>query len=302
MVVKNLAPGSYIVTFSNTGYETLRAEISVSKYGLVGCVKVEGGSCDSTSPGSVKITGTLSVLGTLKPTVAPPPPKKGYLSVSSTPSGASIDVNGMAIGKTPVTGYELTTGSKIVTLRLSGYTPEERSVTITDGESATVDVTLTPISTEEEGFLFVTSVPSGANVSIGGVSIGTTPIDSYGLSAGSKTVTIALDGYETATRDVTIVAGESATVDVTLVESEVPTDIGGWIDEVNVSALTRDHALYVYYASTGASGAADAVYATLSPKPSPIDPLLATRENGLGIYYYSIGAMGAGNTLTGCNY
>jgi len=89
---------------------------------------------------------------------------------------------------------------------------------------------------------------------------------------------------------------------VTLTEVVVPTDIGGWIDEVSVGALTRDHALYVYYLSTGASGAAEAVYTTLSPKPARIDPLLASRENGLGIYYYSIGAMSAGNALTGCNY
>jgi len=299
MVVKNLAPGSYIVTFSNTGYETLRAEISVSKEGLIGCVKVEGGgSCDSLAPGSVKITGTLSALGTLKPIGVPP--VNGYLSVSSTPSGASIDVNGMSIGKTPVTGYELATGSKLVTLRLSGYTPEERSVTITDGETATIDVTLSPLPVEEEGFLFVTSVPSGANVSIGGISIGTTPIDNYGLPAGSKTVTISMSGYETATRAVTIVAGETATIDVTLVE-EVTT-IGGWIDEVNVSALNRDHWMYVYNITIGATGAADALYATLSPKPSPINPILATRDNWMGLYNYSIGAMAAGNALTGCNY
>jgi len=302
MGVKNLKAGSYIVTFSNAGYDTLSAEILVSASGVT-CVKVDaGGSCGSTTPPGVNMISAWSVLGTLKLKEAPPPPKKGYLSVASTPVGASVDVNGVDIGKTPVSAYELDAGDKVVTLRLSGYEPSENAVKIVADETATLDVTLTPIAVEEEGFLSVTSSPSGANVAVGGANIGSTPIDKYGLKVGPKTVTISLAGYKPAKEEVTIAAGETATVSVTLEEEEVPTDICGWIDEVGVGSLTRDYWLYVYSLTIGAAEMAELYYEGLSPKPSRLDPLLATRDNWLALYSYSIGAIEMGNTYSGCSY
>ena len=81
-----------------------------------------------------------------------------------------------------------------------------------------------------------------------------------------------------------------------------PVEIGSWIDESGVTNLTPSHAMYVYYLSQGATGAADTKYAGLSPKPSRMDPSIATVDNAMGIFYYSQGAMGAGNAKTGCNY
>ena len=75
-----------------------------------------------------------------------------------------------------------------------------------------------------------------------------------------------------------------------------------WIDESGVTSLTLNHALYVFYLSEGATGAADAKYNILSPKPSRLNPALATLDNALGVFYYSEGAMSAGNVKTGCNY
>ena len=304
MPIRNLKPGNYIVAFTNDGYETLSAEILVSSSGVT-CIKVTGGSCGSTTPPGVNITSPWLVFGTLKPKEAPPPPPppaKGYLSISSAPLGASVDVNGIGIGRTPVTRHELTTGSKLVTLRLSGYKPEEKGVTILENETADLFVSLSAIAPSEEGFLTVTSVPTGASVSLGGVSIGSTPITAYGLPAGAKVVSVSLSGYATATRDVTIVAGETFPIAVTLGEAVVPTTIGGWIDEVGVTALTRDHWLYAYYLSIGATDLAAINYPNLVPKPSPMATELATRENWLALYYYSIGATDLGNLNTGCNY
>lgn len=303
VVTKNLKAGSHIITFSAPGYDTLRAEILVSSSGVT-CIKVEGdGSCGSTTPPGVNMTGIWSVFGTLKPIAAPPPPETGYLSVTSTPTGANVSVDGTPIGTTPISLYELPIGSPTVSLTKSGYTPVSQPTTITAGETTPFDVPFIPIPPENKGALSVMSSPPGAAVTVDGASIGTTPISAYELTVGTKSVTLTLEGYESATQSVTIAVGETNDMGtITLTVSVVPTTIGGWIDEVEVGALTRDHALYVYYISTGATGAAEAVYATLSPKPARIDPLLATRENGLGIYYYSIGAMSAGNTLTGCNY
>lgn len=226
MTIKNLKAGLYTATFTNPDFETLSAEIEVKSTG-VSCLKVTGGLCGSTTPPGINTVGVWGIFGTLKPIAV----AKGYLSVSSSPIGASIDVNGIDIGKTPVTRKEVSIGSKLVTLRLSGYTPAERSVTIVDGETTELMVSLTLIPVTKEGFLSVTSVPTGASVSIGGVSIGSTPLSAYGIPAGAKVVTISKEGYTTKTQDVVITAGETSTVDVVLEEAVVPVGFEGWIEK-----------------------------------------------------------------------
>jgi parallel beta-helix repeat protein len=92
----------------------------------------------------------------------------------------------------------------------------------------------------------------------------------------------------------------------TLSPTSTPTPSGegicGWIDEVGVGSLTRNHSLYVYYLSIGGINLAELTYQELNPKPSRLDVSLATKDNWLGIYDYSIGAVVAGNILTGCSF
>jgi hypothetical protein len=305
MPLKNLKAGNYIVTFTNAGHETLSAEILVSASG-VSCIKVTGGSCGSTTPPGINMVSTWSVFGTLKPIVAPPPPpppEMGYLSVTSTPTGANVSVDGTPIGTTPITHYELPVGTPVVSLTKSGYTPVSQPTTITAGETTPFDVPFIPIPPENKGALSVTSTPTGAAVTVDGASIGTTPISAYELTVGTKSVSLTLEGYETATQSVTIVAGETNDMGtVTLTEVVVPTDVCGWIDEVGVGSLTADHARYVYLLSTGSTVLAELKYQGLTPKPSPIEQSLATLDNARGIYVYSTGGFVLGNLKTGCNY
>lgn len=302
MDIKKLKAGSHIVTFTNTGYETLSAEILVSSTG-VSCIKVTGGLCGSTTPPGVNIPGVWSVFGTLKLKEAPPPPETGYLSVTSDPSGANVSVAGVPIGTTPITRYELPIGTPTVTLTLAGYDPVTQPATITSGQITPFDVPFIPIPELNKGALSVMSAPSGAAVRVDEIYIGTTPISGYTLAAGTKSVTMALSGYESTTLSVTIAAGETKDMGtVTLTEAVVPTDICGWIDEVGVGSLTKDHARYVYLLSIGASDLAEVKYQGLIPKPSPIAVTLATRDNARGIYAYSIGGTDLGNLKTKCNY
>ena len=97
MTIKNLKAGEYTITWSDPDHETLSAEISVSSSGVT-CLKVTGGSCGSTTPPGVNMVGAWSVFGTLKPVAAPPPPEKGYISVTSSPANASVDGSASGCG------------------------------------------------------------------------------------------------------------------------------------------------------------------------------------------------------------
>jgi PKD repeat protein len=85
------------------------------------------------------------------------------------------------------------------------------------GDRATDTISLTvqpaPLAT---GTLRVLSSPSGATVRLDGASIGTTNLERPNVSPGTHTVEVSLVGYQTETRQATIVAGSTTPVQVTL--------------------------------------------------------------------------------------
>ncbi|MEW5826281.1 MAG: PKD domain-containing protein [Candidatus Bipolaricaulota bacterium] len=84
-----------------------------------------------------------------------------------------------------------------------------------------VPLTIAP-ATPTTGTLRVLSSPTGATVRLDGTSLGTTNLERSGVTPGLHTVEISRSGYQTETRQVTIVAGTTTTVQVTL--TAVPTN------------------------------------------------------------------------------
>ena len=134
----------------------------------------------------------------------------------------------------------------------------------------------------DKGTLKVNTTPTGASVTVSGVSCGTTPVTACEVSAGSKTVTITKVGYNTATRSVTITAGQTSDLGIiTLTPTGAPplgfTDTG----KVTPSTIEVDPATYdVMFKKSGykdkivsnvvvSEGATKPVSATLELKEVP---------------------------------
>ena len=111
-----------------------------------------------------------------------PPAEKGYLTVNTSPTGASVTVNGISCGTTPVTSCELGTGYKTVTITKSGYKTTTKGVTITDGATKNLGtITLTPEVTAPTaytepttgaiGYFALCSHPGGATIKIDGSKV-----------------------------------------------------------------------------------------------------------------------------------
>jgi len=66
----------------------------------------------------------------------------GNISVSSSPTGATVYVDSVSQGTTPLTIYNLTTGSHGVLLQSSGYVSNTTTVPIEDGITTALSVTL----------------------------------------------------------------------------------------------------------------------------------------------------------------
>jgi TolB-like protein len=70
--------------------------------------------------------------------------KSGRLTVTSSPEGAEVLIDGIVIGTTPVVEYRLSAGSHSVFVRKPGYESAERNATIRPGETERLSETLAP--------------------------------------------------------------------------------------------------------------------------------------------------------------
>ncbi|MGB7002489.1 MAG: PEGA domain-containing protein [Halobacteriota archaeon] len=155
-----------------------------------------------------------------------PTPTTGSISVSSTPSGATIHLDGFVDQSltTPYTFANLSIGAHTLELALDGYEIWSEDVPVSAGEISPVPAILTPIPTPPptKGAIFVNSSPSGATIELDtpdgtfdGPSV-TTPHTFTEISPGSSTITLALDGYEGWSTNVWVSAGETSRVHATL--------------------------------------------------------------------------------------
>jgi len=103
--------------------------------------------------------------------------------------------------------------------------------TFAAGDRAVDSVSLTVQSAPPTtGTLRVLSTPAGASVRLDGVSIGTTNLERPNVGPGTHTVEISRSGYQTETRQATIMAGSTTTVQVTLIP--IP------VNQVPIAAFT----------------------------------------------------------------
>ncbi len=136
-----------------------------------------------------------------------PTPIYGSLDVISSPSGANIRIDGKDYGTTPNTLNRLLIGEYTVELSRQGYSAVRKSISINEGASASINETL-----QNGKEVTIRSTPSGANLFVDGVAMGTTPFIGN-LSFGSHVLKIE-NGGKSAEKTVELkeAGGESAFV------------------------------------------------------------------------------------------
>ncbi|MCX6084664.1 MAG: PEGA domain-containing protein, partial [Caldiserica bacterium] len=172
----------------------------------------------------------------------------GALSVTSTPSGASIVLDGTdRKTTTPATLKGIAPGSHTVLLRLTGYADGQQSVTVTAGTTSTLqlglskkpDVSNPPVEPSKppvepgappvtppaqvETTLHVSSTPGSAAIVLDGRETGKLTPATIVVASGSHTVSLRLAGYAVATRTVSVARGGQASLSIPLTRtSPVP--------------------------------------------------------------------------------
>ncbi|MCC7384115.1 MAG: serine/threonine protein kinase [Deltaproteobacteria bacterium] len=85
----------------------------------------------------------------------------GRLDLNTQPSGCDVSIDGSSAGVSPISGFDLRRGDHQVKISCAYHRPEERTVTILPGKTATLKITAEP---NVFGYLTVKTVPPGGNV------------------------------------------------------------------------------------------------------------------------------------------
>lgn len=180
---------------------------------------------------SSSVTEIKHLVGKPTPT---PTPEYGQILVLSSPAGANVFLDNSLRGITPLTIKAVSNGPHTVTLRLEGYEDFMQELTVT-ADAPQVNAALTPRAAEtgtptatspagatvsaspastqtvpETGTLSVTTSPTGALVFIDGQMKGVTPATIPGLSPGTHTIRLVLDGYSDLETQTEISAGSTS--------------------------------------------------------------------------------------------
>ena len=144
------------------------------------------------------------------------------VSITSQPSGATVIIDGMDRGTTPITLFDLAPGRHHIKYRLAGYVEHDRFFRTDEGPF----IEKSAVLSEEKGLLLLQSEPSGCNITVDGVSMGQTPRLVSTLSAKDshtvrfrkagyldQTITVRFDGRKPVVRKETLVLA-SGTVDI----------------------------------------------------------------------------------------
>jgi len=190
------------------------------------------------------------------------PALPGSISVTSTPAGAAVWLDGTDTGEfTPTTLEDVPAGDHVVTLKLDGYADASTTVTVVDDRTVVASFTLT----EPAGSIVVTSAPDGARIFLDGTDTGeVTDTHLENVPVGTHTVRVELDGYLEAEETVTVTSGATASVHFTLDASAITLQ-PGWnfvstpkrlVNGANTFAIfkdvdTADHGILLYDGTDG---------------------------------------------------
>lgn len=164
------------------GYVTTEVSITGSDYTMtVDILGPDGGSL-ARRDGSCEICTYEEAAVAMKDLVAeaaselgPPPVATGTVTIGSNPPGATVMVDGTAVGTTPLE-TSLDEGPHAVELSLEGYTAVQQEVIVVGGEAQAVDVELTKargggFSPRTAEIVAWSAIGVGAAVLAGGIAL-----------------------------------------------------------------------------------------------------------------------------------
>ncbi|MBC8205010.1 MAG: PEGA domain-containing protein, partial [FCB group bacterium] len=128
------------------------------------------------------------------------------IPIETNPPGASVAFNNIPLPNiTPLTLEDQPAGKHSIRLEKEGYGTLEETITVEKDKTVTKRFTLQ----KEYAGIKVTSDPPDATVYLDGDRLGETPLERNDISPGAGTLSLELEGYESNTQQVRLVAGQT---------------------------------------------------------------------------------------------
>jgi hypothetical protein len=201
LTLSDTPSGYHILRITAPGYEeyVTSATVEPGKTVLVHAALREGGT----------VTPTTAVPPT---SVATSPPRQnGSVAVTSVPNGATVTLDGIYQGTTPVIVPEVLPGNHNISLSYPGYASWEQTISVGSSQTFAVNANLALSTGEPEstGSLTVVTDPAGASVVVDGDVKGVSPATIPGLAAGPHDLLLKLEDYYDFSTTVNISAGQN---------------------------------------------------------------------------------------------
>ncbi len=176
----------------------------------------------------------------------------GSILVTSSPSAVTVTLDDAPLGAvtTPYAIHGLVPGYHHVKVEAAGYQPQEKSVYVVSGGTATVDFLLNPVASPT-GFIEVSSNIEGAPIFIDGLPTPyTTPATISGY-LDSHSVKLTYPGYFDSQRVVTVPTGDTVSIYIRL--DPIPPAYTGWVldavKRVSDEEIDNDNSQSIVYSS-----------------------------------------------------
>lgn len=129
-----------------------------------------------------------------------------------------VYLDGVYLGKTPVTTKRFPIGSRELFIFKEGHVPFKQSVILEQGKTFSLDAKLDRI--ENSSFITVKTDEDGADVFLGVTFLGKTPLDRISIPAGQNRLRVSKQGFIDAFRPVDARAGQNSVFDISMREGK----------------------------------------------------------------------------------
>ena len=146
------------------------------------------------------------------------PVTPGALILNTSPEGASVLIDDVYRGGTPLIIERIEPGTYGVTFSRFAYAQLFTPVRVESGKTTEVSGALIPLT----GSLDITTSPAGARILLDTISLGITPVSLPNMTVGNHTLTVVKEGYVTAEQRVTVVEDRTTQITISLVPASPP--------------------------------------------------------------------------------
>lgn len=155
----------------------------------------------------------------------------GTLVFQSIPSDASVFIDTVYAGNTPLTLKYVYPGQRFIQLKKEGYKDWTDTRYITNGQTDVLIASLTrgtgggslpPSPLSGRGMISIMSEPPGAHISLDGVIKGNTPTTLLDIQTGSHSIELTSSGYKPYLESVTVYSGKATMVRAFLLQEPDP--------------------------------------------------------------------------------